>query len=75
MELTTILAIAIPVISGMTYLSGWFSGKAEGLKQGKTDREIQIYKSGFLDGKIHTADQLNRFAIQCKEKYEAGCNL
>ena len=75
MELTTILSIAIPVVSGMTYLSGWYFGKAEGMKEVKTNIEIQIYKSGFADGKIYAAKQLNTFAIECKKKYEAGSNL
>lgn len=76
MELTTILSIAIPVISGMAYLSGWYLGKAAGIKMCKSaKKEVEVFMDGYAKGKLTAANELNAFAIECKKKYEAGGNL
>lgn len=57
MELNTVLSIAIPVIGFFAFLSGYFFGKSDGIKETtiligntkKTEFDMK-YRRGFCDG-------------------------
>jgi len=75
MELQTILAIAIPVIGFLAFLSGYFYGKADASKKlmqlysNRTKEMIEAKQESYMLGRIHVAEEFKTFTNELEKKY------
>jgi len=63
--ITHILAIAIPIVGLLAFLSGYFYGKSDAIKKCRNDKYAsnnEIYQIGFHEGRIATANYFKVWA-------------
>lgn len=73
--ITHILAISIPVIGILAFLSGYFYGKADAgkhlgkLYSNRTKDMIEAKQEAYLLGRIHVAEEFKTFTNELQKKY------
>lgn len=75
MELHTILAIAIPIVGFLSFLSGYFYGKSNAAKKlmhlysNRTKEMIEAKQDSYMLGRIHVAEEFKTFTNELEKKY------
>lgn len=75
MELHTILAIAIPIVGLLAFLSGYFYGKADAAKKlvriysNRTKEMMEAHDKAYLLGRISVAEEFKSFTNELEKKY------